>query len=402
MTVKERQIDLAGNETLLQNDGSISVFTAAQKVALATGGGGGGGNVAVDTLAAASKATPVDTDLIPLIDSAASNVLKKLTWANLKATAKSYFDTLYRSSTTAINLAGSDVTGTLPTGNLPNIIQASIVPRNGADSVISATAGNANEIAITTDTNVFYLLNGVAGGAKKIGGGVSGDAFGNLVITPKNTTKSGTNLNNLVLTNNDASLNWTSGVLLISNGGASSVGTSNTDQVKNILAISAGGSDPALGSINNESLLLGSSGPFFSKSNDLISISTPSSAFATEWQLFGIQTINATPATLKQRDPVLGNFTVNITIGPLEYHDIVISAVSGNNRAVFRRQFSTDGAGALITVKPASPDDIKSSALASSTVEITVSAGVLNITVTGIAATTINWRAISNVLGFSA
>ena|GEM_PF-821711 len=38
------------------------------------------------THAAASKATPVDADEIGILDSAASNVLKKLTWANLKAT----------------------------------------------------------------------------------------------------------------------------------------------------------------------------------------------------------------------------------------------------------------------------------------------------------------------------
>lgn len=42
------------------------------------------------------KATPVDADLLPLVDSAASFVLKKLTWANLKATVKTYFDTLYQ------------------------------------------------------------------------------------------------------------------------------------------------------------------------------------------------------------------------------------------------------------------------------------------------------------------
>lgn len=41
------------------------------------------------------KTTPVDADEIGLIDSAASWVLKKLTWANLKATLKAYFDTLY-------------------------------------------------------------------------------------------------------------------------------------------------------------------------------------------------------------------------------------------------------------------------------------------------------------------
>lgn len=49
---------------------------------------------------ATSKATPVDADELALVDSAASNALKKLTWANLKATLKTYFDTLYRAKTT--------------------------------------------------------------------------------------------------------------------------------------------------------------------------------------------------------------------------------------------------------------------------------------------------------------
>lgn len=44
---------------------------------------------------ATAKTPPVDADTMPLIDSAASNVLKKVTWANIKATLKTYFDTLY-------------------------------------------------------------------------------------------------------------------------------------------------------------------------------------------------------------------------------------------------------------------------------------------------------------------
>lgn len=51
--------------------------------------------IAPGTHAATSKTTPVDADELPLVDSAASNVLKKLTWANLKATLKTYFDTFY-------------------------------------------------------------------------------------------------------------------------------------------------------------------------------------------------------------------------------------------------------------------------------------------------------------------
>jgi len=45
--------------------------------------------------AATSKATPVDADEVPLVDSVASYGMKRLTWANLKATLKTYFDTLY-------------------------------------------------------------------------------------------------------------------------------------------------------------------------------------------------------------------------------------------------------------------------------------------------------------------
>lgn len=51
--------------------------------------------IAPGTHAATSKTTPVDADELPLVDSAASNVLKKVTWANLKATLKTYFDTIY-------------------------------------------------------------------------------------------------------------------------------------------------------------------------------------------------------------------------------------------------------------------------------------------------------------------
>lgn len=49
------------------------------------------------------KTTPVDADFIGLMDSAASNILKKLSWANIKATLKTYFDTLYGNNTSVIN-----------------------------------------------------------------------------------------------------------------------------------------------------------------------------------------------------------------------------------------------------------------------------------------------------------
>ena len=44
---------------------------------------------------ATAKTTPIDADMIGLMDSGASNVLKKLSWSNIKATLKTYFDGLY-------------------------------------------------------------------------------------------------------------------------------------------------------------------------------------------------------------------------------------------------------------------------------------------------------------------
>lgn len=51
-------------------------------------------NLAAIVHGATSKATPVDADELALWDSAAT-ALKKLTWTNLKAALKTYFDTLY-------------------------------------------------------------------------------------------------------------------------------------------------------------------------------------------------------------------------------------------------------------------------------------------------------------------
>lgn len=92
----------AGTATALQNartiDGQSFDGTANINV------------IAPATHAATSKATPVDADEVPLVDSGASNVLKRLTWANLKAGLKSYFDTLYAAPPLFARVTGSDAT----------------------------------------------------------------------------------------------------------------------------------------------------------------------------------------------------------------------------------------------------------------------------------------------------
>lgn len=64
--------------------------------------------VAPGTHAATSKTTPVDADEVPLVDSAASNVLKRLTWSNLKATLKTYLDTVYAKTSNGAPSGGTD------------------------------------------------------------------------------------------------------------------------------------------------------------------------------------------------------------------------------------------------------------------------------------------------------
>ena len=53
-------------------------------------------NVGAAINGSTQKSTPVDADKMGLLDSAASFVLKYFTWANLKSTLKTYFDSLYQ------------------------------------------------------------------------------------------------------------------------------------------------------------------------------------------------------------------------------------------------------------------------------------------------------------------
>lgn len=80
------------SHTGTQTASTISDFTSAAQTAAPAET-----TTTVGTLinGATAKTTPVDADMVGLMDSAASNVLKKLSWANVKATLKTYFDTLY-------------------------------------------------------------------------------------------------------------------------------------------------------------------------------------------------------------------------------------------------------------------------------------------------------------------
>lgn len=83
----------------------------------ATGPAGSDASVTATNIASAingtsEKTTPVDSDVLSLLDSAASWAMKKLSWANIKATLKLYFDTLYMAVTGLDGVMVTKATGT--------------------------------------------------------------------------------------------------------------------------------------------------------------------------------------------------------------------------------------------------------------------------------------------------
>jgi len=105
--------------------------------------------IAPGTHEATGKTTPADADELPLVDSAASNVLKKLTWANLKATLKTYFDTLYLPVGSYGNMYSNMLnSGSAPTGTVLTTITGSQDTYVGLLGVTLAGA-NLNGFTVT-------------------------------------------------------------------------------------------------------------------------------------------------------------------------------------------------------------------------------------------------------------
>lgn len=145
------------------------VDAAAMRVTL-------GANVDVQVHAAAGKSTPVDADELGIVDSAASNVLKKLTWANLKATLKTYLDTLYALTgavtTSGLTMSTARLLGrsTGSSGAVEEITVGSGLSLSGG--TLSASGGGTGDVvgpASATDSRIA-AFDGTTGKLLKDGG----------------------------------------------------------------------------------------------------------------------------------------------------------------------------------------------------------------------------------------
>jgi hypothetical protein len=122
-----------------------------------------------------AKTTPVDADLIPLVDSAASNLLKKLTWANVKATAKTYFDTLYAAISHSHDASAINA-GTLPVARGGTGVSSvgALMASMGIIEGICSTSYGTNPKVVSFAVNPVTMNPGSVFAVKFEAGGIPG------------------------------------------------------------------------------------------------------------------------------------------------------------------------------------------------------------------------------------
>ena len=122
-------------------------------------------NIAAAIVGVAGKETPADADTIPLIDSAASSVLKEHTWAHLKAALKIVNDALYNKyvhpNHSGEVTSSADGEQTIATDAVTYAKMQNIVTNN---RVLGTNTGDANVVE-ELDAGEIRTMIGVESGA---------------------------------------------------------------------------------------------------------------------------------------------------------------------------------------------------------------------------------------------
>lgn len=113
-------------------------------------------NVTIHSLTA--KTTPVDADETILIDSAASYDNKKVTWSNIKATLKTYFDTLYATVGSYVPYSGA--TGDVDLGNYGLNAKSLTVNGTAGNGHIHLKHQSSDAASTASSTTLFSDVNG--------------------------------------------------------------------------------------------------------------------------------------------------------------------------------------------------------------------------------------------------
>lgn len=142
--------------------------TDAQKVVITNTSGTNSGDETLSTLgtkihAGSTISTPADTDELPISFATSSWVIRRLTWASVKSSLKTYFDTLYQTVSNAL-IANDYVCRDAPTGT-KNGSNCDFVlantPTSGTEMVflngILQDAGAGNDYTISTVTITFAV-----------------------------------------------------------------------------------------------------------------------------------------------------------------------------------------------------------------------------------------------------
>lgn len=146
---------------------------------------------AAATNAAVSKATPVDGDVLPLADSAASFGLKKLSWANLKLAIGLYYNsltaTLTNKTLTSPTLTNPEISGNILDDNGAIVLQP--LPQAGANTWARLTngvtpgGGVTLDVHTTASSTATFKVNARGNGGVALGNTAGVTAFEATTVT---------------------------------------------------------------------------------------------------------------------------------------------------------------------------------------------------------------------------